>query len=102
MKVTTVVILALIIGVAGTWSTGKKLNDKQIAGAIILLLMFAAMDELVPDLAEAFSWLLLATTVSNYGYDLFNKLGVVTSQKTPDKPAGKPGNVGGGKGPAVQ
>jgi hypothetical protein len=95
MKVTTVVVLALMIGVAGTWATGKKLNDKQIAGAIILLLMFAAMDELIPDIASGFSWLLLATTASNYAVPLFSKLGNVTAGSTPDKPAGKPKPSGG-------
>lgn len=106
MKTTTVVILAVMIAIGGTWAQGKKLDEKQIAGAIVLLLFFAAGEELSPDITSAFSYLVLAGITSAYGLDLFKKISTLTTTQTNKvptpvaKPAG--GSRGSGGGPIAQ
>lgn len=108
MKTTTVVILAVMIAIGGTWAQGKKLDEKQIAGAIVLLLFFAAGEELSPDITSSFSWLVLAGITSSYGLDLFKKISTLTTTQTnkvptpvaKPKPAG--GSRGSGGGPIAQ
>src|SRR5580765_2475721 len=91
MKPMSIVILAIGIGVLGEWSAKKPLTQKQIAGAIVVLLFFAVLDESSPTIAKPFAWLIFATTIGNYGENLFKSVGqLVGATDTKVKPSTTP------------
>lgn len=71
MKVTSILVLASVITVAGQWAQKKTLTIRIGVGLAFVLISMTGFYNVEPQLATQFAWLILVGTVVFNGIPLF-------------------------------
>lgn len=80
MRPVTLVLIAAIVSIAGTWSKKQTISSRQVIGIGMLTFIFIIFAQMNDKFAEQFGWLLVAATVGAYGDELFTAVGNATAK----------------------
>lgn len=79
MNVTSIILLAGILVVAGQWAQGKNLDIKIGIGVAFVAIALSAMAQANQELAVQFAWLIFVGAFVFNGIPLFKAIKGVTS-----------------------